>query len=254
MNDTLKIRYEDRYACDVAAFLSEVSDIDAKGIPDPHLPLWGADYETTALRIAFIGQDTYGWGRMADFRAAGRSRVQDCLSMHEDVFRDLLFTGWTNNFGSTFWDTVMQLLAVLHDIPDWKQLKRRERDDILQTFMWAQTNSVELWGSTPSGAGANYEDWQKFKAASERHLDSFAKILDVFQPHLAIVLNWTVRDEYWDYPLEWHRIGDHVDYAFDPVHSTHVFHIAHATWLRGERRSNTLQTISIQWKSVFKSQ
>ena len=254
MNNTLKQRYEERYARNVAAFLREVSETDANGIPDPHLPLWGAHYETATPRIAFIGQDTYGWGKMADFRAVGHQRAQDALSMHEDVFRDLLFTRWTNNFGSTFWDTVMLLLAVLHDIPDWKQLKRRERDDILQTFMWAETNSVELWGSTPSGAGANYEAWQQFKTASERHLDSFSTILDVFQPHLAIVLNWTVRDEYWDVPLDWQRIGDHVDYAFEPSHATHVFHIAHATWLRGERRSDTLDTVSRQWKSVFNAQ
>jgi hypothetical protein len=188
---------------------------------------------------------------MADFRDTAKQDTQKALFMHEDVFHNLAFTRWTNNFGKTFWDTVMQFLAVIHNLSDRRQLKRRERDDILQTFVWAETNSVELWRSTPSRAGANFEAWQQFKAASERHLDSFSTILDVFRPQLAIVLNWIVHDKYWDLPLQWERIGDHVNYAFEAVHGTHVFHTAHPTWLRGDRRSHVFETISRQWKSVY---
>jgi hypothetical protein len=258
VNNALKERYENKYGEKVAAFLRDAAEIDATGIPAPHLPLWGEHYEAAIPRIAFIGRDTRGWGPagigMSHFRTAARQRIQDALFMHENVFRELLFVQWTNNFGKTFWDTVMQLLAMLHCIPDWRQLKRRERDDILQTIMWAETNSVELWGSTPKGAGANFDAWQRFKRAGERHFDSFSTILDVFRPHLAVVLNWTVRDGYWDLPLEWQRIGDHVDYAFEAPHKTHVFHIAHPNWLRGIKRRNTFEAISRKWRSVFNAQ
>jgi hypothetical protein len=254
MNNQIRQQYEKHYASKVPDFLREVGEINAAGIPDPHLPLWGNSYEFAEPKIVFIGQDTAYWGDMNAFRETAKHDLHAAIFGHEDVFRDLLFTRWTNNFGTTFWDTVMQFLAVFHNIPDWQQLKRRERDDILQTFVWAQTNAVELWGSTPSKEGADFEAWKTFKTASERQLDSFASILDIFRPHLVIVLNWTVRDEYWDIPLQWTRIGDYVDYAFDASHSTHVFHTAHPTFLRGERRSAVFETISRQWNSVYNAQ
>ena len=119
--------------------------------------------------------------------------------------------------------------------------RRRERNDILQTFVWAQTNSVERWGSTPWKNGADFAAWQKFKQASERHLDSFASFLAIFKPKVAIIFNWTVRPEYWDIPLEWEAIGDHVNYTFEPTHGTHVFHTAHPTFLRGGRRASVFR-------------
>jgi hypothetical protein len=144
----------------------------------------------------------------------------------------------------------MQFLAALHDIPDWRQLKRRQRDDILHTFVWAQTNAIEKWDATPSIAGADFQAWRTIKTASERHLDSFSAILNVFRPHLAIIMNWTVSDAYWDCSIHFQEIGDHVSYAFMESPGTHVFNIGHPTWLRGDRRADTFNTVLNQWKKV----
>lgn len=249
MNPSIKREYEKHYTSKVAAFLHEVGEIDAACIPDPHLPLWGKHYETATPRIAFIGQDTRYWGEMADFRNIAKRDLQAAIFGHEDVFRDLPFTGWTNNFGTTFWDTVMQFLAIFHGVPDWQQLKRRERDDILQTFVWAQTNAVELWESTPSIEGADFEAWQQFKTASERHLDSFSSLLRIFRPQFAIVMNWTVRDDYWNLPLQWETLGHHVRYALDSTHATHIFHTAHPNGMRYDRRE-IFEMISNKWKAL----
>jgi hypothetical protein len=252
MNNPLRQEYEQHYASRIPAFLDEVGELDPTGIPDPHLPLWGNRYETAAPRIAFIGQDTAYWGDMAEFRETAKQNLQTAIFGHEDVFRDLPFTRWTNNFGTTFWDTVMQFLAVFHDIPDWKQLKRRQRDDILQTFVWAQTNAVELWGSTPSKEGANFEAWQRIKTASERHLDSFSSLLDMFRPQLAIVMNWSVRDDYWNLPLQWETLGHHARYAFDTAHTTHIFHTAHPNGMRDDR-TEIFEMISNKWQTVSRA-
>ena len=144
----------------------------------------------------------------------------------------------------------MQFLAELHGVPDWRQLKRRQRDDILHTFVWAQTNAVELWEATPSIEGADFQAWRTIKSASERHLDSFAAILNIFRPHLSIVMNWTVSDSYWDCPLQFEGIGDHVAYALSEPHGTHVFNLAHPTWLRGDRRAATFETVLKHWNAV----
>jgi hypothetical protein len=251
METSLKQRYEDHYSARLPVFLAEIGDIDVTGIPDPHLPLWGKDYESASPRIAFVGQDTLYWGQMDEFRDIAKNDLNAAIFGHGDVFHDLPFTGWTNNFGTTFWDTVMQFLAMFRGVPDWKQLKRRQRDDILQTFVWSQTNAVELWGSSPSREEANFESWKTCKGAAERHLDSFAAFLNIFRPQLVVVMNWTVRDEYWDLPLSFERVGNYVDYAFEPTHGCHIFHTAHSTFLRGGLRQEVFDTIRRKWDSVW---
>ena len=190
---------------------------------------------------------------MTDFLRAAKSNPNEAVFRNEAEFLNLPFTTWTNNFGTTFWDTAMQFLAALHNVPDWKQLKRRQRDDLLHSFVWAETNSIERWSSTPSIEGADFQAWRTTKTASERHLDSFATILNIFRPHIAVVMNWSVCETYWDCPLKFERIGDHVDYAFAEHHETHVFHIAHPTWLRGSKRAATFDSVLKKWNSVSSS-
>ena len=242
--------FQDHYTNRIRAFATEVGDVNANGIPEVHLPLWGQHYETTTLKTAFIGRDTRYWGCMADFLQAARANPEAVVFRNETEFLELPFTRWTTNFGTSFWDTVMQFLALFHGVPDWRQLKRRQRDDILHTFVWAETNSVELWGSTPSKEEADFQAWRTLKSASERHFDSFAAILNIFKPHLAIVMNWTVPDHYWDCPLQFRSIGDHVDYALAESRDTHVFKIAHPNWLRGDRREATLHSVLNHWHAV----
>lgn len=246
----MRQHFQEYYADRVRSFAAEVGDINAKGIPEVHLPLWGRHYETTLLKIAFVGRDTRYWGCMEDFLKAAKDNPEAVVFRNEAEFLDLPFTGWTNNFGTSFWDTVMQFLALFHGVQDWRQLKRRQRDDILHTFVWAETNAVELWGSTPSMEGADFQAWRKLKSASERYFDSFAAILSIFKPNLAIIMNWTVPDSYWDCPLQFQSIGDHVEYALAASHDTHVFKIAHPNWLRGDRREATLHAVLNHWHTV----
>ena len=75
----LREDYEEHYAQKISAFLAEVGETDGAGIPDPHLPLWGSKYETTPLRIAFIGQDTAYWGEMNEFRDAAKEDLRSSI-------------------------------------------------------------------------------------------------------------------------------------------------------------------------------
>ena len=250
-SDSLRQRYEKHYTEAVGAFLRDVSDINPTGIPEIHLPLWGNGYETADLRIAFIGRDTRGWGDMAAFLDAARSDIKTAIFRSESEFLELPFTRWTNNFGTSFWDTVMRFLAAFYGISDWKTLKRREHDTILQKFVWANTNAVEQWGVTAAHNNADYNSWARLKTASEVHLDSFVSIRDVFQPHVAIVMHWEAPSRYWGCDLQWQRIGAYANYAFDDSHNVHIFHTAHPTWLNLNRlRPAVLETICAKWVIV----
>ncbi len=136
--------FQNHYTDRVRAFAADVGEVNATGIPEPHLPLWGKHYETATLRTAFIGRDTRYWGCMADFLRTVKPNAEEAIFRNEEEFLELPFTEWTNNFGTTFWDTVMQFLAELHGVPDWRQLKRRQRDDILHIRLGCVATGVRL--------------------------------------------------------------------------------------------------------------
>ena len=252
MSKSIRQRYENHYTRKVSDFIRDIGEIDTTGIPEVHLPLWGKNYETAKLRMAFVGIETQGWWDMAEFISDAKRDTRTAIFRQTEKFLQLPFVEWTNNFGTTFWDTVMQFLAAFHKVPEWQELKRRQHDEILHSFVWSETNAVERWQVTAEGNGSDFKAWEKIKAASKLHLDSYSAIIDIFRPHVAIVMHWT--DDYWDRALEWESIGDHVDYAFDHAHATHVFNTAHPNWMRNERRSETFTTILKRWQTITHAQ
>ena len=206
--------------------------------------------------MVFVGRDTYTWGsgdcNMRGFIAAARQDIRMSLVRNDAPFRNLQFTEWKK---SKFWDTVMRLLAGFYEIPNWKDLQERRRDDILRRFVWAETNSIEKWESSPSVKGADKGEWLKVKLASDRHLDSFSAISEVFRPHVSIVMGWgsAVPHNYWRDCSFVQRecLGDHVNYAFDETHSTHVFHTAHPNWYRSrDRKTKMIEAVLEKLKTL----
>ena len=251
MNESTRQRYESHYINAVGAFLRDVGDVNATGIPEVHLPLWGKNYDSTKLRAAFIGRDTRVWGDMPTFLSEAKQNIQTAIFRSEAEFLGLPFKKWTNNFGTTFWDTVMRFLAAFNGISDWREVKRGRNDEILHNFVWANTNAVERWEVTAKNEQANFEAWRRLKTASEQHLDSFSAILEVFRPNVVIVMNWEISGNYWRRPLKWETIGDHVYYAFDASQGTHIFHTAHPTWLNlNKMRNIVFETICERWQTV----
>jgi len=258
-------RYVAHYSKAVAAFIHEVGEVDASGIPEPHLPLWGSTYETAKLRTVFIGRDASCWGGMPFFLESARNDIQTVipLKMRQKEFRDD-FVLWTNNFGTSFWDTARQHMAAIHHVADWKMLEEEKKNEILQSLVWANANSVELWTASAvkrwetkaskaakASKRANFESWKRLKAASERQLDSFPAILEVFRPHLAIVMNWRISPNYWGSARKWEALGDHVNYTRDESYGTHVFHTAHPTWLsRKKMRGVVFDVIHTKWSAL----
>ena len=198
MNQILEERYQANYAPRVAAFVAEVGpDLNAAGIPEPHLPCFGIGYEDASPKVAIVGRDTAYWGDMPLFLRAAATDTHAVLERHEAEFNTFKFTEWTNSFGKTFWDTALRLLAGFHGISDWRELKRREHPEILRGFLWAEVNAVELYGSSSHDSGADFTVWQTLKTASERHLDSISLLLDTFRPDVVVVLSRYAPAGYW---------------------------------------------------------
>src|SRR4051812_31366128 len=100
---TIRARYEEFYVNATTAFLRDIGDSSAVGIPELHLPLWGRNYESTKLKIAFVGRDARNWGGkmgMLDFLQAAKRNINEAVFRSEIYFQDLPFViehGWTNN-------------------------------------------------------------------------------------------------------------------------------------------------------------
>lgn len=227
----IRALFSSRFQPRVRAFAREVGDIDTIGIPEPHLPHWGSLYGEAQIRVGIIGRDTRSWGAMPEFIDAVRKDPVTALYRGKDEFDALDFTTWTNNFGTTFWDTSMKILAGIHGIEDWKRLKRQEEEIPLRSFFWANVNAVERFEVSPQENGVAWETWRKVKDAAENHLDSFRTILDVFAPHVVFIMNWDPGDHFLDFPIQWDEFGNHLAYAYDEVSGCHLLATAHPTWL-----------------------
>ena len=117
------------------------------GIPELFLPAWGKHYEDSLLKIAFIGRDTYGWG-------SGIPHTIEMVMKNEwdgifdlSEFQELCYLGWRCDRRYTFWGFVLFFLAWLYGIDNWEVLKWGEHKDILSSFAWGNTNSIERWDS-----------------------------------------------------------------------------------------------------------
>jgi hypothetical protein len=230
-DSTIEERFTARYRPAIESFVNDIEGLDASGIPEPHLPFWGSLYEAAPLRVGVIGRDTRGWGDMTEFIECVRADSQAALARHREELDGLAFTGWTNNFGKTFWDTTMKILAAMHDVNDWKLLKKRQDTTPLRSFFWANVNTIERFEVCPRDNGVPWETWRKVKDSSEKHLDSFKGILDVFRPHMVFLMNWDPGDHFLDFDIEWKNFGDHQASAFYEPAQTHIFATAHPTWL-----------------------
>jgi len=227
----LRERFDTAYTPRAVAFADAVGETDVRGIPEPHLPHWGKLYESSPLRVGIIGRDTMYWGELADFIETVRRNPAEAIHLGEANFDSLEFTKWTNNFGRTFWDTAMRILAGIHGVADWKRLKGREEEAVLRSFFWANTNAVELFESTPKGNGVLWENWRTVKDASEKYFDSFRNVLDILRPHVVILMNWDPGDNFLDFEIRWDEYANHQAHAFDKVSGAHILATAHPNWL-----------------------
>jgi hypothetical protein len=183
------------------------------------------------LKVAVIGRDTRYWGDMRHFIQAAKESPDEAILRGKGEFDALDFTGWTNNFGKTFWDTSMKILAGIHGVSDWKSLKRREEESVLRSFMWANVNSVERYEVTPQENQVPWDIWRKVKDASEEYLDSFKNILEIFTPNVVVLMNWDPGAHFIDFYIKWDEFGNHQAYAFYEPSKTHIIATAHPTWL-----------------------
>lgn len=233
MNFKTKQLYIDTYRPLVTDFVNSIRSVDYDKIPEPFLPVHGQLYETAPTKIAFVGMETRGWGNMTDFVNHVDENPEEAIFRGFEEFDELEFRHWGNNFGSGFWDFNFKFLANFHGIDNWKKVKRGETEEILRSFAWGNTNSVERFHVTAQKNGVDFESWRTVKQAS-KCFDRGKHLLDVLQPHIMVILHWGTSEKWLSNGVEnvaRQEIDDHFWYYFLPTTNTHVLWTAHPMWL-----------------------
>jgi hypothetical protein len=186
---SLTERYLAHYTPLVHDFVRTVADLehpDIQKMPEPFLPLFGPTFETSALRLVVVGQDTLGWGDLKDFLAAETAAPGSKLTEGLDYFSDHPFREW----GATrqrFWGFTMMLLAALHGQENWELMKQGKMREILDSFAWANGNAIELYGSTAAKMNVPSPYWESVRKAGEP-LNRLRHLVEVLKPQVVLVM------------------------------------------------------------------
>lgn len=234
----IKQAYIDTYKYLLIDFAKEIKDVTHIGIPEPFLPLHGQLYCEANPRIAFVGMETRGWGDTSDFVKDISMEIDGVMFRNFEEFDELEFRFWGSNFGNSFWDFNFKFLAAFHSIDNWKEVKDGKHDEILRSFAWGNTNSIERYEVSAKGNNVAFENWHVVKKASKK-LDKAKYFLDLLKPNIMVILNWETKEEWLSEglatPLNRQEIDDHFWYYYLPGTQTHVLWTAHPTWLSKNR-------------------
>ena len=233
MNSSMKTRYLNHYAplarelsnCLLSADLKEVEKL-----PQPFFPLFGSNYERSALKVVFIGQDTRGWGNTSEFLR----NPEDDLNNKLDMFDSLAFRSWGKTT-HTFFGFSMALLASVHGVENWNILKYKGHEDMLRSFAWGNANSVELFESiTKYNPGVPFETWQAAHQAC-KPINRFAHIHNTLNPRVVILTTHNINKD--DYFNGYHLIpvassNTKIDHFKVSGHEIDVFQTRHPNSMR----------------------
>jgi hypothetical protein len=176
---------------------------------------------------------------MADFVASAQISLDAAHLRRIEEFRTLPFLGheWRNRRGTSFWDTVLKLLALVHE-QDFRRFCTESHSELLGSFLWAEAHSMELWSGGAAhrwkqrtGNEANKTTWTALKEQSQHCFDSLPLLCEVFKPDAAVILTAHVPNDYWGNALEWSKPVNLVRRAIIPETGTTILHAKHPSWV-----------------------
>jgi hypothetical protein len=190
----LVTNYSDR----IKNFLSKVEGIKTENLPEPFLPVVGKNYGVNHPRILFYGWETRNSKDLPTWIQSVKDSTENAFTWFKNKsdFDNFDFVYWRSNFNSDFWSFNLRLLGKFHNLPDWRELYKNPDgyEDILSSFAWANTDSIERYEVTAKGLGGCYESWKKLKEASIL-FDESKSMFDSLEPNIVILVNWEMSEE-----------------------------------------------------------
>jgi hypothetical protein len=185
---TLEEKFDEVYCPLMDEFVNKLltrNISDYQGIPHPFVPIWGKNYEKAFKRIAIVGKETRGWGISLDDFLGKYKSGQYRFEQDRCKFRNFEFRGWGANAYGSFWGFGMRILANVYGVENWHELKKGERNYLLDDFVWGNCLSIQNKWSDRTNASAKGYDCA-FNAAQEC-LNSIDYLEKVFAPDVVIL-------------------------------------------------------------------
>ena len=190
-----KERLKEQYAPLVEQFVKEINELNVTGIPAPHIPIMGENYVSAKYKMAFIGMETYGWEDMNLFLKTARDCSGDAVFLMESTINNLEHLGWAKNYHATFWGFVFKFIAKFYKVGFDELVDKKAYPELLRSFVWGNTNSIERYHVTAASNAVNQETWEVVKKASIC-FDSINNIMKSVNPKLFFILNSSVDKDY----------------------------------------------------------
>lgn len=92
----------------IQEFKEKIKGINLKGIPEPHLPVFGRTYDKSKYKFVFCGMETYGWGKIEDFV---ERTPYDSVFASDYTINDFEYLGYPKNYHATFWGFILKFLS-----------------------------------------------------------------------------------------------------------------------------------------------
>lgn len=197
MNELIKSKLELNYKPLIKEFVESIKNINVVNQPEPCLPVIGQNYGKKYPKILFWGWETRDARSLEKWLDFVKEDEMDAFEWVSDEFNDFEFVYWRSNFNNDFWSFNLKVLGKLYGLEDWRELYRNPNNhsEILSSFAWANTDSIERYEVTAQKLGADYESWKQLKKASTK-FDSAKLIIDCLEPDLIILENWN-KEEDW---------------------------------------------------------
>ncbi|MFY9161495.1 MAG: hypothetical protein WAN96_03215 [Paludibacteraceae bacterium] len=244
---TTNERISNQYKKPLTDFAREIKELEMDGIPAPHIPIAGTNYDRCEYKMAFMGMETYGWAEMDVFMSAIEKDPYSAAIKYAEWLNPKFAINQSNP--QTFFGFILTFLSEFYKI-DSKQIKNKTNlSPVLTSYIWGETNAIERYEVTAKTKGVSHQVWQEVKKSSKR-FDSINHIIEATKPKVVFILYKYVNKNYLFDINDSISFGDKAeknekavfkypkpdpeckyDYYFLREQQTHVFVLPHPRWI-----------------------
>jgi hypothetical protein len=217
----------EEYQTKFEKFLQEIKQKhDEEKLKDcflPHIPGWGKEYFSTEKRVLYIGIETNGWVRFDEFleeykEEKEEEKIKKYVKSSKESIEGYKFLIWLSN--SAFWEFILKLQFEIHGMKyeEFDRVWREPKNLIdiikdieekfrmpLQSFCWANTNSMEEFKGQEKTVK---RIWDDVKQIAEKEFDSLDLIVKILKPKLVVILNGSMPSRFYSNIIKkWEEIS-----------------------------------------------
>ena len=187
----------------MSEFAKNVKEMPTKGIPVPHIPIVGKDYDDCAYKMAFIGMETMEWPPQKTSKLTFKDDFPTFIDLIEKAPKEAItrYENWLNENGmfeyrerSAYWLFIKHFLQKFYHVKNLK-IKKGQYHALMSSFVWGNANAIERYEVTAKKKKVNKKVWEAVKEAS-KPFDNINHLIDATQPKVIFITYKGVSKEY----------------------------------------------------------